>query len=109
MNHLEYIFIGTVTVAMFELLKLIQKYDKRDRKLFEKWIKSRRNWIFISVLSVSSGWFSWLYHYTQLISFWDVGMTAIAAKTILREIGGVVTAKPEARLGEELSWSEIFS
>lgn len=103
MLHPEFLIYGAAGAASLELLKL---YDYKEKLSARKYRGLLRSWLFwLTVLGMifASGFIAWAMNAERPdASIWQVVVTGIAARTIVREIATAKEAASPTKLGGAL-------
>jgi len=113
-NFLGFFLLGSGGAIALELLKLYEYRGKLTQKKYKKLMKSYLFWGVVLGMVLASGFIAWALHAESKDStVWNVVMTGIAARSLVREIGAVRVSNSTTKLGEEeqekISMKDIFS
>jgi hypothetical protein len=96
----EFFVYGAAGAASLELLKVYDYRDKFDPGKYYKLLKSGLYWGIVIGMLLASGFIAWAANAEKAgVAIWQVVVTGIAARSIVRELGTVKEATSPTTLG----------
>ena len=100
--HIEYALYGACGAASLELLKLYEYRAKLRADRFRRVCKSPMFWSIVTGMLAASGFVSWAMHAESSdVRIWNIVVTGIAARTIVRELTATKVAAKTLKLGAD--------
>jgi hypothetical protein len=102
MAHPEFIAYGALGAASLELFKLYEYRGKLHLKKFQKLVRSPLFWLVVFGMLCAAGFIAWAMNMNRDgVSVWEVVVTGIAARSIVRELLAAKEAQSPIKLGED--------
>ncbi|KAA3658015.1 MAG: hypothetical protein DWQ04_26395 [Chloroflexi bacterium] len=104
--------LGFGGAAALELLKLYDYRGKLTKKKYNKLMKSFSFWVVVLGMLVASGFIAWAFHAgSQDLRIWNVVMTGMAARSIVREAVSAQVVNASTKLGDQdsITAKDIFA
>jgi hypothetical protein len=97
----ELFVYGAAGAASLELIKLREYFGRVSRRKFESLIHSNLFWIAVGGLVIASGFLAWAMHaQSENVKIWQVVVTGMAARSVVRDLLAMQQANKSTRLGE---------
>lgn len=97
---LDYFFLGAAGAACAEMLKLYELRGKLSSKKYQSALRSPLFWIVTLGMLVASGFIAWAVNSLTQLAPWQIVLSGIGARSLIRAPLEARTANPPARLGD---------
>lgn len=98
--HPEYFIDGMLGAGSLELLKLYEYRGKLRAENYRRLLQSYIFWSIVAGMLAASGFIAWAVHADSTNPhIWEVVVTSIAARSIVRELSAAKTAATPTKLG----------
>jgi hypothetical protein len=108
-NFVEYFLLGCSGAACAEILKVYELRGKLSLKKYQTALRSPVFWAVTFGMLIASGFIAWSVNALSQLAPWQVVLSGIGARALIRAPVEAHTANPKARLGGNSATEDEFS